>query len=80
VPQVQVDPLPPAGPQPDFVNLDQHIDGVKQELGRFANLPGVVNRQDFQHLNDGLLAVVQGLNQLIVAVQDNTAAVQAAYV
>ena len=43
VPQVQVDPLPPAGPQPDFVNLDQHIDAVKQELGRFANLPGVAN-------------------------------------
>jgi hypothetical protein len=80
LPPVRLEPLPVAGPQPNFVNLDQHIDGVRQELGRFANLPGAANRRDLQHLNDGLQAVVQGLNQLIDAVRDNTVAVKASYV
>jgi hypothetical protein len=79
---VQLNPLHPAGPQPNFGYLDQHVVGLRQELGRFANLPAVqlANQQNFQHLNNGLQAIFRGLNQLIAAVQANTAVVQASYV
>jgi hypothetical protein len=68
--QIQLNPLPPPGPQPDFGNLRHHLDGVREELSHFENLPGIAEQQGLQHLNNSLQAVVQGLNQLVVAVQN----------
>jgi hypothetical protein len=72
-------PIPPPvlGPQPNFADLNLHLQAVAHELALPANVPGVTIQVQLQHLVDQSNLIIQQLQLVTDAVNCVTATYEA---
>jgi hypothetical protein len=65
-------PIPPPviGPQPNFGVLDNHMQGVAQEIALLRNMPGPAIQDQLLHLREQSIRIIERLDLLTDAVND----------
>jgi hypothetical protein len=73
IPPIVPIPPPVLGPQPNFADLNLHLQTVAHELALPANVPGIAIQVQLQHLVDQSNLIIQQLQLVTDAVNRVTA-------